>query len=59
MDAIFKRFVHADIEITRPYEGSGLGLSIAQAYAGMLDGKIWVTSEPENGSTFYFSMKYS
>ncbi|HDR52061.1 MAG TPA: ATP-binding protein, partial [Mariniphaga anaerophila] len=35
-----------------------LGLSIARAYAVMLDGKIWVESEEGKGSTFWFSMKY-
>jgi signal transduction histidine kinase len=56
-EAIFERFVQADIEITRPYEGSGLGLSIAKAYAGMLGGKIGIESEEGKGSTFRFTVK--
>lgn len=56
--AIFERFVQADLEITRPHEGSGLGLSIAQGYAAMLGGKIWVESTEGKGSTFYFSMPF-
>ncbi|PIY34384.1 MAG: hypothetical protein COZ08_02205, partial [Bacteroidetes bacterium CG_4_10_14_3_um_filter_42_6] len=42
--AIFDRFVHADIEDNAVYEGSGLGLSISKAYVEMLGGKIWVES---------------
>ncbi|WP_372934585.1 sensor histidine kinase [Mariniphaga sediminis] len=56
-DAIFERFTQADLSITKPYEGSGLGLSIARAYAALLGGKIWLESEPGKGSTFWFSMK--
>ncbi|MGM0622198.1 MAG: sensor histidine kinase [Bacteroidota bacterium] len=55
-EVIFERFVQADIEITRPYEGSGLGLSIAKAYAGMLGGKIGIESEEGKGSTFNFTL---
>ncbi len=58
-NAIFERFVQADLVISRPYEGSGLGLSIAKAYANMLNGKLWVDSEINKGSTFYFSMPYN
>ncbi len=55
LDAIFDRFVQADVSSTRPYEGSGLGLSIAKAYVELLKGRIWVESELGKGSTFYFS----
>ncbi len=54
-EAIFERFVQADMEMSRPYEGAGLGLSIAKAYCDMLDAKIWVESEVGDGSTFYVS----
>ena len=57
--AVFDRFVQADLKISRPYEGSGLGLSIARAYAEMLGGKIQVTSEVGKGSTFSFVLKYA
>jgi len=54
--AIFDRFVQADIEDKYAYEGSGLGLSISQAYIEMLGGKIWVKSQKGVGSTFHFTL---
>ncbi|MFC0876197.1 PAS domain S-box protein [Saccharicrinis sp. FJH2] len=56
IEAIFERFVQADIEDKQVYEGSGLGLSIAKAYLEMLGGKIWVESEVGVGSAFYFTI---
>ncbi len=55
-EAIFDRFVQADLSLSRGHEGAGLGLSIAKAYAEILGGKIWLKSEPEKGSTFYFTI---
>jgi len=55
--AIFDRFVYADIENRQAYQGAGLGLSISKAYVEMLGGTIWVDSEKENGSTFYFTIR--
>ena len=57
--AIFERFVQADIEDKNAFQGSGLGLSIAKAYVEMLEGKIWVESDFETGSTFYFTIPLS
>jgi PAS domain S-box-containing protein len=54
--AIFNRFEQADIGGTRAFQGSGLGLAIAKANTEMLGGKIWLESEPETGSTFYFNI---
>jgi PAS domain S-box-containing protein len=55
---IFDRFVQADMSLTKPYEGAGLGLSIAKAYIDMLEGKIWLASEPAVGTQFFFTIPY-
>ncbi|MFW5756048.1 MAG: sensor histidine kinase [Tangfeifania sp.] len=54
---IFERFIQGDIEITRPYEGSGLGLSIAKAYSEIIGGEIGVDSVKGEGSTFYLKIR--
>jgi len=58
MEAIFDRFVQADIGDKRAFQGAGLGLSISKAYVEMLGGKIWVESEEAKGSNFYFTIPY-
>ncbi len=57
--AVFNRFEQADINFsTRPFEGSGLGLTIAKAYVEMLGGEIRVVSEEGQGTVFSFTIPY-
>lgn len=55
-EAIFERFIQADIFDKMARQGAGLGLAISKAYVEMLGGKIWVESEEGKGSTFYFTL---
>lgn len=56
IEAVFDRFVQADLSISRSHEGSGLGLSISKAYAELLGGEVNVESEYGKGSVFYLSL---
>ncbi|MBK7632542.1 MAG: response regulator [Ignavibacteriales bacterium] len=58
-DAIFERFIQADIPDQWTQQGAGLGLSISKSYLEMLGGKIWVESQKGVGSTFYFTLPYN
>ena len=55
-EAIFERFIQADIDDKMARQGAGLGLSISKAYVEMLGGKLWVESEEGKGSLFYFTL---
>lgn len=56
--AIFERFIQADIPDKMARQGAGLGLTIAKSYVEMLGGKIWVKSEEDKGTAFYFTLPY-
>ncbi len=57
-EAIFERFIQADITDKMARQGAGLGLSISKAFVELLGGKIWVSSEKGKGSIFYFTIPY-
>lgn len=49
---IFERFRQSTLNLSRKYEGAGLGLAISKAYVEILGGSIWLESEVSKGSTF-------
>lgn len=56
---IFERFRQAENKGRLQNEGTGLGLALSKAYIEMMGGTIWVESELDKGSTFYFTVPLS
>jgi signal transduction histidine kinase/ligand-binding sensor domain-containing protein/DNA-binding response OmpR family regulator len=52
---IFDAFAQADGGSTRNFGGTGLGLTISTRLAQMMGGRIWVESQPQQGSQFHFT----
>lgn len=56
---IFERFRQAELTTSRRFGGTGLGLSISKAFINLMGGEMELISEPNNGSTFLFSLPYT
>lgn len=57
MDRLFKPFSQVDSSTTRSFGGTGLGLVISKKLVNLMGGNIWVESELDHGSKFYFTIK--
>lgn len=55
-DKIFNRFYRVSGQDLHTYPGLGLGLYISREIIERHEGKIWVESKPEKGTTFYFAL---
>src|SRR5436309_15218831 len=55
-ERIFEKFYRLDAAMSRGVGGSGLGLFISRELVELMDGRIWVTSQPGVGSTFSFEL---
>ena len=54
--SIFSAFTQADDSTARRFGGTGLGLKIAKNLVEQMGGQIWVTSDEQTGSKFYFTL---
>ena len=51
-DQVFRPFEQVDASTTRRFGGSGLGLTICESLAKLMEGKVWFDSEAGKGATF-------
>jgi two-component system sensor histidine kinase RpfC len=58
MTKIFDPFVQGDQSTTREYGGTGLGTTIAKQLIELMNGRMGVSSDPGQGSTFWFEVPF-
>jgi signal transduction histidine kinase/ActR/RegA family two-component response regulator len=54
---VFGEFNQVEEEANRRHDGTGLGLAISQRLVKLMDGSMWLQSEPGQGAAFGFDMR--
>ena len=57
-ELIFEHYGQDQNIYSRNQEGTGLGLAISKSFVELLGGSIWLDSEIDEGSTFYFTIPF-
>jgi len=56
---IFDSFYQEGCSAHKKFGGAGLGLTISREIVQRMGGKIWVQSQPGQGSVFHFTMRFA
>ena len=56
IQTIFDNFTQIDGGADRLSDGMGIGLRLVKHYIGLHRGRVWIKSEKDRGSTFFFSL---
>lgn len=55
---VFLYFHQLENSLNRSNSGTGLGLAICKKLVDLMEGTIWLQSEPGKGTSFFFTMPY-
>ena len=58
IERLFQPFTQGDSSTTRQFGGTGLGLTISRQLTELMQGQIWIDSQPSRGSTFHFTARF-
>jgi signal transduction histidine kinase len=53
---VFDAFTQADRSVTRPFGGSGLGLTIAYKITALMGGRLWLESSEGEGTSVFLDL---
>ena len=58
VNKLFAPYRQGDMSASKQYAGTGLGLSICRKLIDLMDGELWLESNPGSGSKIYFTLKF-
>jgi PAS domain S-box-containing protein len=58
LNVIFERFRRTKTSENKNISGTGLGLAISKNLVELLSGQMWVSSDPDVGTKFWFELPY-